>query len=205
MTDRAGRTLKTCVMIVFALAAITTPVCAQEAPAGKPAPSFTIRDMKGHLLTYRSLKGKVTVVIFFSTRCPMSNAFNYRRNVLYHDFGDRARFIVVDSNFNESLDEVRTYAEETGFDFPVYEDVNNQLADSLGARSTTDTFVLDPTGTTRYHGYIEDAPNPARTTKQGLRLALEAVLAGQPVAMPETKAVGCAIRRPHPVSIATTR
>jgi peroxiredoxin len=205
MMDSAGRTLKTFAMIVIALAAMTTPVHAQESPAGKPASGFTIRDMEGHLQTYRSLRGRATVVIFFSTRCPMSNAFNYRRNVLYHDFGNRVRFIVVDSNFNESLDEVRTYAEETGFDFPVYQDVDNQLADSLGARSTTDTFLLDATGTTRYRGYIEDAPNPARTTKQGLRLALDAVLADQPVAMPETKAVGCAIRRPHAVSVATTR
>jgi peroxiredoxin len=189
--------LKTFVTIVFALAAMTAPVRAQQSPDGKATPSFTIRDMQGRLQTYNSLKGKVTAVIFFSTRCPMSNAFNYRRNVLYHDFGDRVRFIVVDSNFNESLDEVRTYAKETGFDFPVYQDVDNQLADLLGARSTTDTFVLDAAATTRYHGYIEDAPNPARTTRQGLRLALDAVLAGQSVETRETRAVGCAIRRPH--------
>jgi hypothetical protein len=159
--------------------------------------------MQGHLQGYSSLKGKVTVVIFFSTRCPMSNAFNYRRNLLYHDYGDRVRFIVVDSNVNESLDEVRTYARETGFDFPVYQDIDNQLADQLGARSTTETFVLDSAAVTRYHGYIEDAPNPARTTKQGLRLALNAVLAGESVATPETRSVGCAIRRLQPTSAGT--
>ena len=197
--------MKTAVMIVLALAAAAMPLRAQDSPVSKLAPSFTIRDMQDHLQTYSSLKGKVTAVIFFSTRCPMSNAFNYRRNILYHDFGDRVRFIVVDSNFNESLDEVRTYARETGFDFPVYQDVNNQLADFLGAHSTTDTFVLDATGTTRYHGYIEDAPNPARTTRQGLRLALDAVLAGNPVAMPETRAVGCAIRRPPTTSAGASR
>ncbi len=197
--------MKTAVMIVLALAAAAMPLRAQDSSVSKLAPSFTIRDMQDHLQTYSSLKGKVTAVIFFSTRCPMSNAFNYRRNILYHDFGDRVRFIVVDSNFNESLDEVRTYARETGFDFSVYQDVNNQLADFLGAHSTTDTFVLDATGTTRYHGYIEDAPNPARTTRQGLRLALDAVLAGNPVAMPETRAVGCAIRRPPTTSAGASR
>jgi hypothetical protein len=192
-------------MIVFVLAAMTAQVRAQESPVGKEVSGLTLRDMDGHLQTYRSLKGKVTAVIFFSTRCPMSNAFNYRRDVLYHDYGDRVRFIVVDSNFNESLDEVRQYAKETGFDFPVYQDVDNQFADLMGARSTTDTFVLDAAATTRYHGYIEDSPNPARTTKQGLRLALDAVLAGQPVATSETRAVGCAIRRPRPISIEATR
>ena len=187
--------MKAIVVIVFALVAITTSLPAQELPLGKSASDFAIRDMRGQLRTYRNLKGRVTVIMFFSTRCPMSNAFNYRRNVLYHDFHNRVRFIVVDPNFNESLDEVRTYAKETGFDFPVYQDVDNQLTGRLGARSTTDTFVLDATAVTRYHGYIEDSPNPARTTKQGLRLAIDAVLTGEPVATPETRAVGCAIRR----------
>lgn len=203
MKEYTERTLKVFVTIIFAIAAMTTSLRSQESPVGKPVSGFAVLDTQGRLRNYRTLKGKVTVVMFFSTRCPMSNAFNYRRNVLYHEYRKRVRFIVVDSNVNESVDEVRTYAKETGFDFPVYQDVDNQLADRLGARSTTDTFVLDASTVTRYHGYIEDAPNPARTTKQGLRLALNAVLAGEPVAAPETKAIGCAIRRPHSASEGT--
>jgi hypothetical protein len=203
MTPCGKTTLKAIIMIVFALAVLTTSLFAHETPV-KSASDFAIRDMRGHIRTYRGLTGHVTVVMFFSTRCPMSNAFNYRRNVLYNDFHNRVRFIVLDPNSNESLDEVRAYAKETGFNFPVYQDVDNQLTDRLGARSTTDTFLLDATAVTRYHGYIEDAPNPARTTKQGLRLAIDAVLAGEPVATPETKAIGCAIRRPHPVLGGTT-
>jgi len=177
---------------------MTASICAQEFHVGMPVGGFALRDMHGRVQRYHSVRGKVTVVMFFSTRCPMSNAFNYRRNVIYHDYRHRVRFVVVDSNSNESLGEIRAYAKQTGFDFPVYQDINNQLADRLDVHSTTENFVLDSTGTARYHGYIEDAPNPARSTKQGLRLALDAVLSGNPVATPETKAIGCAIRRPHP-------
>jgi hypothetical protein len=127
----------------------------------------------------------------------MSNAFNYRRNQLYREFGSRIRFLVIDPNVNESIDEVRTYAKDVGFDFPVYEDVDDAAADIMGARNTTETFVLDPKGIVRYRGYIEDAPNPARTTKQALRMAIEEVLAGQPVIYADTRGIGCAIRRPH--------
>ncbi len=189
--------MKVLVTVVVALVSITPPLRAQAVDAGTPVSGFALRDMRGRLQNYRSLRDKVTVVMFFSTRCPMSNAFNFRRNVLYHDYRDRTRFIVVDSNASESLDEVRTYAKDTGFDFPVYQDVDNQLADLLGVRSTTETFVLDTNGAVRYRGYIENSPNPDRTTNQGLRLALDAVLAGEPVANPETKAIGCAIRRAH--------
>ena len=170
----------------------------QEFRTGGLVSSFTVRDMKDHASTFSARKGHVTVVMFFSTRCPISTAFNYRRNTIYKDFKDRVKFMVVDPNSNESLEEVRTYANEVGFDFPVYKDVNNEVADRFGVMTTTDTFVIDSFGIMRYHGYVEDSVNPARTTQQGLRQAIEAVLNGKPVTLAETSARGCAIRRKKP-------
>ena len=168
---------------------------AQESREPAAVSDFLMSDMNGRPVQYAALKGKITVVIFFSTRCPLSNAFNYRRNTLYLDFKDRVNFIMVDSNSNESLSEMRDYARGVGFDFPVYRDTNHEAADRLGAKVTTDTFVLDSSGTIRYHGYIEDSPNPTRVKNRGLREAIDAVLSGMPVAVPETKAIGCTIRR----------
>ena len=190
--------MKTWIAAAIVLAALAPSTRAQEFAPGAPASGFIVRDMGGQLQNIPSLKGKVTVVIFFSTRCPMSNAFNYRRNQLYHDYQNRVRFVVVDPNFNESLDEVQTYSKNVGFDFPVYQDVDNKVADLLGVRNTTETFVLDAEGVIRYRGYIEDSPNPARTTKQALRMAIDEVLTGQPVALARTTGIGCAIRRAHP-------
>jgi len=199
MMKRVQKKILTAVVTtILSLVATTASARAQTVHIGVAVPGFTLRDMRGRLQTFHPSNSKVTVVMFFSTRCPMSNAFNYRRNVLYHDYHKRVRFIAVDSNANESLDEVRAYAKYTGFDFPVYQDVDDQLADLLAVHSTTENFVLDNGGVVRYRGYIEDSPNPARTKIQGLRLALDAVLAGQPVALVETRAVGCAIRRTHP-------
>src|SRR5262249_38324577 len=168
---------------------------AQEFRQPAVVSDFLVSDMNGRPVHYAALKGKITVVIFFSTRCPLSNAFNYRRNSLYIDFKDRVNFIMVDSNSNEPLREVRDYARGVEFDFPVYRDTNHEAADSLGAKVTTDTFVLDSSGTIRYHGYLEDSPNPSRVKSRGLREAIEAVLSEMPVAVRETKAVGCTIRR----------
>ncbi len=181
--------------IAVLLATMSPLMRSEEIHPGGPISSFAVLDMGAKLQSFHPAEGDVTVVIFFSTRCPMSNAFNYRRNLLYREYGNRANFVVIDSNVNESEDEVRDYAKHVGFDFPVYRDVDNKVADQFGARNTTETFVLDGTGVVRYRGYIEDAPNPERTTKQGLRLAIKAVLAGQPVTTPETRGIGCAIRR----------
>ncbi|GGA59885.1 hypothetical protein GCM10011507_09280 [Edaphobacter acidisoli] len=186
----------------FLLAAIllvtSVPTICQESQSyhlGGQVMGFTVLNMKGHAVNYRNFKGKVTVVMFFSTRCPLSNAFNFRRNMLYREYKDRVQFIVVDSNGNESLAEVKQYAKDVGFAFPVYVDQKNAVSDRFGVLATTDNFLLDASGVMRYHGYIEDAPNPARTTKQGLKLAIDEVLAGKAVTMPETMARGCSVRR----------
>jgi peroxiredoxin len=190
--------VKASLLTTLVLVLMTQATCAQQFHMGAPVSDFTLHDMNGRSLNYRALRGKVTVVMFFSTRCPISNAFNFRRNTVYRDFRNRVKFVVVDSNSNESLEEVRAYAKEVGFDFPVYMDVNNQASDGFGVLATTDTFVMDSSGVMKYHGYIEDALNPERTTKQGLRLAIEAVLEGKPVPMAESRARGCAIRRSTP-------
>jgi hypothetical protein len=139
----------------------------------------------------------LNVVMFFSTRCPISNAFNFRRNTLYQTFRQQVTFIAVDSNVNETLEEVRMYAREVGFDFPVYKDESNVMADHFGALVTTECFVLDSSGVVRYRGHIEDSPHAERSRLHGLRVALEAILAGKPVEIPLTKALGCSIRRNH--------
>jgi peroxiredoxin len=190
-------TVKT-LLLAASLVATTQALCAEPFHLGQPVSDFTVSDMTNHARNYKALKGKVTVVMFFSTRCPISNAFNFRRNVLYRDYNKRVKFIVVDSNSNESLEEVRAYAKEVGFDFPVYKDPHNDVSDRFGVMATTDSFVLDSSGVIQYHGYIEDSPTPARATKQALRLAIDSVLDGKPVEVAQTSARGCAIRRAKP-------
>jgi len=196
-------------MLLLAVFFITVSLPARSADpqpyhVGEQVTGFTVLNMKGHTVDYRSLKGKVTVVMFFSTRCPLSNAFNFRRNTLYREYKGRVQFIVVDSNGNESLAEVRQYAKDVGFAFPVYVDEKNAVSDRFGVIATTDNFLVDASGVMRYHGYIEDAPNPARTTKQGLKRAIAEVLAGKPVTLPETKARGCAVRRARLQAVSTS-
>ena len=71
----------------------------------------------------------------------------------------------------------------------------NAAADRFGATVTPESYVMDSTGTVRYHGQIDDSRNAARVRVRGLRMALDAVLDGKPVGIQETKAFGCSIKR----------
>jgi peroxiredoxin len=173
---------------------------AGAAPIGAPAAAFSLEDVRGNRVNYSPHDGRITVIVFISTRCPMSNAFNYRINSLYTEFSRRGvKFLVVNSNADESLDEVRRHAERMEYDFPVYKDENNVVADLFGAIATPDSVVLDEKGMLRYHGIIEDGANPQRSTKRPLRLAVEALIEHHEVFEPVTHGRGCAIRRVKPL------
>jgi hypothetical protein len=90
---------------------------------------------------------------------------------------------------------VAAHAKSSGFEFTVYKDENSVVADQLGAQVTPEAFVVDAAGNVLYHGSIDDSQNTARIQFQGLRTALDSILAGKAVEKAETKAFGCTIKR----------
>ncbi len=142
------------------------------------------------------LTGSITVVAFLSMLCLISNEYNDRFSELYRDYsGKPVRLLFVNSNANESAAAVAAHTKAAEYPFTVFKDVNNRLADRLGASLTPEAFVLDAEGRVRYKGQIEDSRNPARTRTRPVRDAIDQLLAGKPVAKTETKAFGCTIKR----------
>jgi peroxiredoxin len=182
--------------LALGLLSFASLIAAQDFKLGGKTSDFRLQDLDGKVVTFADLKGPVTVVTFISTICPISNAYNDRMNDVYKEYSARGvKFIFVNANSNESASEVRQHAKDVGFDFPVYKDPRNIAADRFGANVTPESYVIDSSGIIRYHGQVDDNRNPARVRTQGLRLALDAVLAGKPVAPLETKAFGCTIKR----------
>ncbi len=165
---------------------------------GSRASELSLEALDGSKAAISASRAKATVVAFISTLCPISNSFNERMTALYNGYSARGvQFVFVNSNANESSNDVAAHIKSAGFPFVVYRDPSNRMADLLGAKATPETYVLDHDGIVRYHGYIEDSPNEARSKKKALRGAVDAVLAGSPVTPAETKAFGCTIKRAH--------
>src|SRR5207248_1649329 len=62
-------------------------------------------------------------------------------------------------------------------------------------KATPTAVLLDGAGVVRYHGQIDDNPEPVAVQRQYLREALDAVLSGREVPVAATLALGCAIRK----------
>ncbi len=180
--------------ILVALAA--SSLFAQEFKVGGKVADFTVNDSIGRPSKFSALRGDLTVVMFVSVQCPISNDYNQRMIALYHDYSSKGiKFVFLNANFTESPTQIADHAQQVGFPFPVYRDPGNLVADRFGAQVTPESYVIDKTGTLLYHGAIDDARNPARVTVKGLRLALDAAMAGSPVATSSTRAFGCTIKR----------
>lgn len=192
--------------IALGLCTVWTACTAGDMPTtkiriGEKMADFTLPDVSGkpHSL-YEFKEKKAVAVIFIATQCPYSNAFNGVMAKLAHEYAGRGvAFVGINANKTEPAAEVATHARTHGLDFLVLKDEGNVIADRLGASVTPEVFLLDSTWTLRYHGALGNSRQPTTKAEQAtdaeLRPALESVLAGQPVAIAETKAFGCTIKR----------
>jgi peroxiredoxin len=101
----------------------------------------------------------------------------------------------VNSNRSETPEAIAAHARDHGLTFPILKDNDNRLADALGASFTPETYLFDSTRTLRYHGRIDDSKDPSAISKRDLTDALTAVSTGKTIAVTDTKAFGCTIKR----------
>jgi len=80
----------------------------------------------------------------------------------------------------------------------VVRDTAGVLGRMYGARNTPQLFAIDPEGVLRYAGAIDDKPTSKAKDVQGaknyLKAALDAGLAGQPIAVSTSQPYGCDVK-----------
>lgn len=141
---------------------------------------------------------KAAVFVMTSVGCPVSIMYAPRIAALEREYSARGvRFVFVNPVGAESLAEMQVQAREQGFKGRYIPDADGLASEALGARTTTEAFVLDAGGVLRYRGAVDDqygvgaAKDAART--QFLRDAIEAVLSGKTPSIAVTNAPGCLI------------
>jgi peroxiredoxin len=164
---------------------------------GETVADFKAVDLDGKEQSLASLKGKNgTVLIFISVQCPVSNAYNERMEKLAQEYAPKGVNVVgINSNATEPAKAVKEHAGSHNLNFRIIKDNGNKIADQLGAQHTPEAYLLDASGKLVYHGRIDNSKNGDSISANDLRDALEATLAGKPVAKPTALAFGCSIKR----------
>ena len=159
--------------------------------------AFSLPDTDGKVVEVGNWdKSKATVIMFVATQCPVSNAYNERMEKLATDYSAKGvRFVGVNSNKQESSEEIAGHSKKNGFTFPVLKDKGNVIADKMGAKVTPEIYVVNAKGELAYHGQIDNSQNESKVKARPTAAALDAILAGQPVEQSDVAAFGCSIKR----------
>ena len=141
----------------------------------------------------------MTVLIFVSTDCPVSNRYAPEIKRLYDEFTPRGvRFRLVYPNPMDDESAISKHRLAFGYPQIAERDRDHSLVRAAGAAVTPEAVIVDSRQRVVYRGRIDDrfvelTRERAAPTRQDLRDAITAVLAGTPVSPSQTQAVGCFI------------
>ena len=159
-----------------------------------------LTDVSGKEWSLAEVQTPYIVVAFLGTECPLARLYAPRLEQLSRKYADRGvAFLGVNSNRQDSLADIRVYQQQMAISFDLLKDLGHQLADTLGVQRTPEVFLLDRQRKVCYRGRIDDqyGVGYSRPTahRHDLAMAIDELLAGQPVTVARTTAVGCHIGR----------
>jgi thiol-disulfide isomerase/thioredoxin len=143
-------------------------------------------------------QGKVVVLLFVRTDCPVSNRYAPTIQKLSASFSNQARFWLVYPDKNESPAVIRKHDHDFGYTLSALRDTGHVLVKEAHATITPEAAVFAPDGHLVYHGRIDNwfvdfGRKRAAPTTHDLHDAIEAAIAGKPATIPTEHAVGCYI------------
>ncbi len=178
---------------------------------GAAAPDFCLPGIDGKTHCLKDYAGsKVLVVAFICNHCPTSQLYETRIKQLTEDYNDKGvALVAIEPNapdavllnemgytdVGDSLDDMKIRAAHRHFNFSyLYDGDTQKISTAYGPSATPHLFVFDAGRKLRYEGRLDNNTREPLVTKRDARDAIDALLAGQPVAVARTPSVGCSTK-----------
>ncbi|WP_096391400.1 thioredoxin family protein [Halopenitus persicus] len=179
-----------------------------ELERGDAAPAFDLPGADGDRYRLADFDVDALLVVFTCNHCPYAQAKFEPLNAIAADYDDVA-VVGINPNDDEeypddSPDRMRELVADGTIAYDAYlRDADASVAAAYGAVCTPDPFLFrrdeaDDTWRLAYHGRLDDALNPdEEPTESYVRRAIESVLAGEDVSIPDRPSRGCSIKWPE--------
>lgn len=169
---------------------------------GSKVPEFNLIATDGKSYSLDSFKNSTGLLIIFScNHCPYVQAYEGRIKSIQDDYkGKGITVIAINSNEEtnypeDSFEKMKKRAEEKGFNFIYLRDEDQSVADAFGATHTPEIFLFNNERKLVYQGKIDDNwQEPEKVVNHYLRNALDEMLSGKEISVPETYSIGCTIK-----------
>lgn len=161
---------------------------------GLPQSGF---DLRGNSVDpLKSAKGKIVVLIFVRTDCPISNRYAPLFQHLNESYASKANFWLVYPDRKATAAGISEHLKQFRLTIPALRDPQHSLVKLASATITPEAAVFDAQGRILYHGRIDNLyearSRPAATTHE-LQDAIDAATNGKPSPFATAPAVGCYI------------
>jgi thiol-disulfide isomerase/thioredoxin len=178
---------------------------------GSPAPDFSLPGIDGKTHSLKDYNSsKILAIIFTCNHCPVAQMYEKRIKQLYADYRNRGvGFVVIMGNSDkaekdselaftdvgDSFADMKIRAAYRGLTYPyLYDGATQSVTRKYGPTATPHIFIFDKQRILRYEGRLDSNPREELATKHEARDALDAMLAGQEVAVKSTPAMGCSTK-----------
>ena len=170
-------------------------------PLGARAPDFDLPGTDGASHSLSSYADKpVLVVMFWCNHCPYVKAYEDRAVGIQRDYAAKGvQLVAINSNDDkeypeDGVPEMVRRAKEKGFNFPYLRDESQKVVEAYGGVCTPHVFAFDRERFLRYRGRIDDSKEPSKVKVHDLRNALDDLVKGADVRVPDTRPFGCSIK-----------
>lgn len=178
---------------------------------GEPAPAFTAVDTRGTSHSLEAYRGQWVVLEWVNHGCPYTKK-HYKSvdgqpgntQAMQRDYAKRVVWLSVISSapgrqgFSTAEEANEEMAEKGAAPTALVRDTAGTLGRLYGARTTPQYAIIDPQGVLRYAGAVDSKNSSSVKDIAGatnyVRAALDAGLAGQPIAVAQTQPYGCDVK-----------
>ncbi|WP_223033769.1 thioredoxin family protein [Hanstruepera marina] len=201
------KTLKTMFVLVAVLGlfAFTTTNDSGGYEIGDVATDFKLENIDGKMVSLSDFKkAKGFIVIFTCNTCPYAVAYEDRVEALNKKYADKGYPVIAimpnntDVKPGDNMEAMKARAKAKGFTFPYLMDKGQKIYPQYGATKTPHVYVLEKTSKgniVKYIGAIDDNYKDANAVNQKyVEDAVDALLAGEEIKEPKTRAIGCSIK-----------
>ena len=174
-------------------------------PLGTKMPNFNLLGIDEKIYTNEMFDGKMgSLVMFICNHCPFVKHVNDEIVKLSNEIMDK-NIAVIGINSNDSsqekyaedsIEKMREYATNLGYNFPYVVDEDQSAAKNFTAQCTPDFFLFDSESTLVYRGQLDGSRpgNDIPTDGESLRSAIDALLNNEEPISEQLPSMGCNIK-----------